>query len=138
MSGLQILNRDLEYGLSREDGVIMKLAEHFGEDIRKVGSQYSPFDAESDTARYEIKCRRLNSRAFSTTLIGVNKIRNTPKDKPFRLVFGFNDGIYYLEYNKERFDTYDIAPVEYVRCNGARYSTDHYYIPVADLIAVSG
>jgi len=137
MSGLQILNRDIEYGLSQEDGVIMKLTEHFGETIQKVSDKYSPFDAESDTARYEIKCRREDLNKYSTTIIGVNKIRRTPRNKPFRLVFGFNEGLYYTEYNKERFDTYEIRPVKAVRQYGQTNYRDHYHIPISDLVPIS-
>jgi hypothetical protein len=138
MSGIEILNADLNFGLAKEAEVVSALEGIFNETITRVADKYSPFDAESEMARYEIKCRRCQLTSYDETIIGVNKITRTPRNKPFRLVFGFTDGLYYTEYEKERFDTYDIRPVYYVKGYGIRRATPHYHIPIGDLIRISG
>jgi hypothetical protein len=138
MSGIQILNADLDFGLAKEEEVITVLEEIFNETILKAPYKYSPFDAQSAEARYEIKCRRCHFNRYDETIITVDKIQRTPKNKPLRLVFGFTDGLYYTEYEKERFDTYPIRPVSAVKWNGQREARDHYHIPIHDLRRVSG
>jgi len=138
MSGIQILNADLDFGLAKEEEVVAVLEPIFNETILRVPYKYSPFDAQSEEARYEIKCRRVKSSSYYDTIITVDKIRRTPKNKPLRLVFGFTDGLYYTEYEKERFDTYPIRPVSAVKGNGQREPRDHYHIPIHDLRKISG
>ena len=138
MLGIEILNADLNFGFAKEEEVIPMLEEIFNESIMRAPYRYSPFDAQSDEARYEIKCRRCNSTEYNETIITVDKIQRTPKNKPLRLVFGFTDGLYYIEYEKERFEEYPIRPISAVKWNGQKEARDHYHIPVGHLVRISG
>jgi hypothetical protein len=134
-NGLEILNADLAFGLPREDAVITRLSDYFNERINRAEYQFSPFDASSETTKYEIKSRRNKYEAYPTTIIPVDK---TERIKGDRLVFVFNftDGLYYIVYSKETFAKYSIQEVEAVRSRGVRTLKPHYFIPIGDLIQI--
>jgi hypothetical protein len=136
---LEILNADLAFGLPKEDPVIDKLRKHFEEEIAKSTYQYCPHDGFSKTTEYEIKSRRNRYNQYPTTIIPVSKIRNMKRD---RLVFVFNfiDGLYYIQYDKEKFANYEIKMIEAVRKrNGVVGKTlePHFHIPIKDLIYIN-
>lgn len=135
-NGLEILNADLAFGLPREDLVIRQLSEHFNEQIERATYQYSPYDASSKTTKYEIKSRRNRYLQYPTTIIPVDK---TERIKGDRLVFVFNftDGLYYIEYNKDKFAKYQVKEVEAVRKGGVRTLKPHYFIPIIDLTKIN-
>ncbi len=51
---------------------------------------------------YELKSRRINSNTYDTTYIGLNKKPNSENINKIHVifVFGFKDGLYYIDYNK--------------------------------------
>jgi hypothetical protein len=135
-NGLEILNADLAFGLPKEDPVIKSLSAYFNEEVKKVEYQYSPFDAQSETTKYEIKSRRNRYAQYPTTIIPVDK---TERIKGDRLVFVFNfiDGLYYIVYGKDTFAKYEIKEVEAVRKGGVRTLKPHYFIPIVDLTRIN-
>ena len=136
---LEILNADLAFGLPKEDPVIEKLRIHFEEEIAKSTYQYCPHDGFSKTTEYEIKSRRNRYAQYPTTIIPCSKIRSMKRDR-LVFVFNFTDGLYYIEYNKDKFAKYEIKMVEAVRKrNGVIGKTlePHFYIPILDLTKIN-
>ena len=128
------LNNDLKYGLGMEDRVISRLSDYFGETITKALDKYSPFDAYSENTKYEIKSRRCKHNTYPTTIIGIDKTRVVGR-KVF--IFNFTDGLYYIVYDKERFSTYEVKPVEAIRFGGNYTQKEHFFIPIGDLTRIN-
>ena len=133
MSGLLILQNDLAWGVPQEPTVISKLALHFDEPIKKELAQYSKWDASSPTTKYEIKSRRNKYRQYPTTIIPVDK---TEVSGRLVFVFNFTDGLYYIVYDKEKFDQYEIKDIPAFRAGGYRTLKPHYMIPIEDLTEI--
>jgi hypothetical protein len=125
---IRSLKNDIEMGLSKEPIVINLLQEYFKEEIKdtKELGVYCPYDAYSVNTKYEIKSRRCRFETYDTTIIGVHKTKTEG-----RLVFVFNfvNGLYYIEYNKELFSTFDIAPITVYRKGSRPTPTPHFKIP---------
>ena len=126
-NGLSVLNNDIAFGTGLECPVIEKLSVHFGETINKAEDKYSPFDAYSENTKYEIKSRRNRYDQYPTTIIACDKTRTKGR---LVFVFHFTDGLYYIEYNEEKFRKFEIKPVSAVRAGGVRTLKDHFFIPI--------
>lgn len=141
---LLILNRkklqdDLDYGLPKENPVIDTLKKWFEEEITKSTYQYCPHDGFSKTTEYEIKSRRNRYNQYPTTIIPCSKIRNMKRDR-LVFVFNFTDGLYYIQYDKEKFAKYEIKMVEAVRKRGGVIGKNlepHFFIPIGDLTHIN-
>ena len=132
-NGLKSLNADIAFGVSKEQTVIDKMNTYFGEEISKVEYQYSPYDAESETTKYEIKSRRVRYSQYPTTIIACNKTRTEGR---LVFVFPFLDKLCYIVYDKEKFSKYSVANVRAVRSGGIVTETPHVYIPIGDLTEI--
>jgi len=133
---MNIIHNDLNYGIPQEATVISKLAVHFMEDIQQESNPYSRYDAISPTTKYEIKCRRNTHDKFPTTLIGVNKTNVSGR---LVFVFNFTNGLYYIVYEKEKFDKYEIRDIEATRMvkgKAVKNLKPCYMIDIDDLIKI--
>ena len=133
------LQSDLSFGLTNESFVINQLNIHFEEEQIKSSKElgyghYCGYDAISDNTIYEIKSRRCKYQSYPTTLLPVHKIKEGNKRLVF--VFHFTDGLYYIIYSKELFDTFDTKIVKIVRAGMNDKPTLHYYIPIQHLIKI--
>ena len=130
---MEIIKADLVFGIPQEPNVIICLASHFQEDIKREANPYSKWDASSFTTKYEIKSRRTKYKQYCTTIIPVDKTEVLG-----RLVFCFNftDGLYYIVYDKEKFSQYEIQDIPAYRAGGKRTLKPHYMIPIEDLIEI--
>ena len=126
---MNYLEEDRRFGLSNEKPVIEKLKIFFEEDITPSVGRYCPFDAESLTCKYEIKTRRNNYNTYPTTIITVKKMNTTGK---LRFVFSFTDGLYYIEFNKEKFDKFH---TQEIARTGAK-PVSHILIPINFLLKI--
>lgn len=102
---------DLRFGTDAEKVVVEHLNRGFGKTFTHLG-QHSIFDFadEPKTIFVELKTRRVSSRQYPTTLVGLNKV-NYAKENPDRtyyFVFNFTDGIFYIQYNPEVFAKYEV------------------------------
>ena len=122
---------DYSFGTNQEDLVLPKIKEYFKRDIKKSEDKYAKSDYFDDDYYYEMKSRTNNYSKYPTTMITQDKIR---EDKPLILLFNFTDGIYYIQYNKEKFLTYDQQM--FSRANVSWNEKIHYYIPITDLIQI--
>ena len=123
---------DAKWGVEQQESIMPSIKKYFGDDVRATKDQYSKYDAESDKYLIEIKSRKNKYNAYPTTMITGNKITNT--DKIIILVFNFTDAIYYIDYDKERFDQY--KKKVYSRSKLKFDYKTHIYIPITDLILV--
>jgi hypothetical protein len=82
----------------------------------------------------ELKTRTNTKDKYPTTMIPLSKVKiaESNPDKTYYFAFKFVDGIYYIQYKKDVFDTYEVK--EGGRWDRGRPELNQYcYIPVADL-----
>lgn len=127
----EAFKRDYEYGRNAEDSILTTLRRYFADDtIVKAEDKYSRYDYTSTGGtKYELKCRRLKRNRFATTMLPLGKLlAENPTGNIF--LFKFDDGLFYIPYDKETFSTFTIAP--YCRQDRLGYDTeqDYIFIPV--------
>lgn len=105
------LIRDLAFGTASENENKPIIQSFLGYDIKMAGGT-----ATLDIVRLsdnisvgELKSRRIKYNQYPTVFIGLNKIKAFNKnDTESYCFFKFTDGLFYIKYNKEIFDTFDI------------------------------
>lgn len=118
--------RDQQFGLENELSVLEIIKQQFNDPtICKADSEYSIYDFESDSGlRFELKTRRCSVDTYPDTMIGMNKLIGTD----LILLFKFNDGLFYVKYEKEVFDTFRVSKAgRYDR--GKPEVKDYIFIP---------
>ena len=128
---------DLKFGYKSEDDLIQLLNESFNDNFRNTkdiyGNEYCNYDFEGlDGRRVELKSRRNKYDDYPTTIIPIHKCTSMNLI-PNLFVFNFTDGIYYIEWNKNKFETYDKKIIQYNRL-GRTDKNEYYLIPIDDLI----
>lgn len=123
---------DYTFGTEQENLVLPKLREFFGREIKKSQNQYDKSDFFDDEYYYEMKSRTNAYSKYPTTMITEDKIR---EDKKLILLFNFTDGLYYIEYDKEKFDGYERRM--FSRAGFKWNEKSHLYIDINDLRPVS-
>jgi len=101
---------DLLFGGASEKRNINILSTFFGTLLNKTPATHVfDFTDEAKTIFVELKTRRVNHDQYHTAIIGKNKVDfcNNPNTR-YYFVYQYNDGLYYIEYNKELFDTFDV------------------------------
>jgi len=86
-------------------GVIEKLT---GEKmVRQGGFNIMDFRNENHTIYAELKSRTIPSTKFDTAIVGKNKVEfcNDPT-KTYYFVFCYTDGLFYIKYDKDLFNTF--------------------------------
>lgn len=123
---------DLKYGLPREEKVYQKLSKRWGHIIKM--DRYNKYDFQVGTNRFiELKSRRTCKDAFPTTIIGMNK---TPLNgEKVYFMFNFVDGLYYIKYNKELFDSFETRKFRIIKRD---IFTNNYCIPIDKLKKFKG
>lgn len=124
---------DYKFGTESEDATITSLR-ILDSTLSKM-EKYSPFDYEGHTCYVELKTRRNKKDTYPTTMIPQSKIEYAKKDpsKTYHFAFKFEDGLYYIQYNQERFAQYEVK--QGGRFDRGRPELNQYcYIPVTDLI----
>jgi hypothetical protein len=101
----------------------------------KTNSRFD-FSNEEKTIYAELKTRFMNHDKYTTTLITASKVDLCDKDtsKVYYFVFAFDDGVYYLKYDKEVFSKFECK--EFCRIRRADYNDTpklHYFIPYTSL-----
>lgn len=132
-NAVRSLKNDITFGLLNQTIVIDSLKEYFNEDITEIIDDiYSQYDAISNTTLYEIKCRRCSYLQYNTTIVPIHKTKNIQQRLVF--IFRFTDGLYYVEYNNDLFDTFEQKYITVYRqgCNPKK--SKHYLIPI-DLLS---
>ena len=129
---------DYAFGIAKEDEVITMLNKAFNTEFCKE-SQYSSIDFKSDALDAELKSSNNAHDANKNTMVPKSKIdfiKHQLNVKPKRFIFAFNftDGLYYIEYNAELFDTFECK--NFVRNQRVDYMDKpqlYYFIPIDKL-----
>ena len=127
---MRSFKEDKDFGDKKEDEVIVKVRNHFTEEVGiEKTDNYCVYDYESRSGNtWEVKSRRVKKDKYDTTIIPVSKVRNTSKRQFF--VFNFLDTCSYIEYDKEVFKEFTIAPVRVYRAGINDKPRDHFFIPI--------
>lgn len=104
------LDVDIKFGLGNELQTIDLLKQYFKDsELKKTEQQYCPYDFYSTSKRIELKTRKNSSTKYKTTMIGHNKIKPAHMyDGEYYFVFKFTDGLFYIKYNKELFERFEM------------------------------
>jgi hypothetical protein len=122
-----------KYGKIQEKKVYPIIEEYFtGENIIQTKNQYDKYDFVGDSKVFELKSRKNKMKSYPTTMITCNKLKKIDKD--LILLFNFTDGLYFIKYEKELFDSFFSQP--FVRDEVNAYPLDHVYIPIEYLTLI--
>jgi hypothetical protein len=98
--------------------------------IEQSQTTYSPFDYYSPKCCVELKTRFCPSTQYSTTMIPLSKVKAcTNADIDYWFFFRFSDGISYIKYDKDLFDTFE-KKIGGRADRGCVESNDYVYIPM--------
>lgn len=130
---------DLSYGLTRENAVMLKLRTYLNDDTIKntkdiYNDEYCGWDYESlGGLKMEVKSRRCCLKTYPTTILPVHKAQ----EKGTMFCFNFTDGLYYIAYDPELFNTFGKRMMCIQRAGKYDPPTLHWEIPINLLTAVS-
>jgi hypothetical protein len=120
--------RDYQFGKEQEKKILPIIINYFKEDIKPNVERYSTCDFESDTTIYELKSRNVNYKTYPTSIIAKDKINENKKNI---FLFNFKDGLYYIEYNSELFNQFELKPFKRnERIDKIDIKKEHYFIPI--------
>jgi hypothetical protein len=129
---------DLQYGLARENAVMLKLRTHFNDETIKNtkdihNDEYCGWDYESlEGLKMEVKSRRCCLRQYPTTIIPIHKAQETGTI----FCFNFTDGLYYIVYDPAVFSAFGQRYVSVNREGRRDLPTLHWEIPIELLIRI--
>jgi hypothetical protein len=116
-------------GKKEEEVILPILKEYFKRDIQQHPERYSKYDYYDDKYQYEVKTRTNALKAYDTTMITEDKVRDCKC--PVMLLFNFTDCIASIEFNEEKFKPYERRP--FSRAKMKEDEKEHIYIPITDL-----
>jgi hypothetical protein len=132
-------SKDLKFGLSAEKDVMPIINRYFNDQAVPYDDVYSTQDLHSCMNVYELKSRNIRHNEYKTAIIGCNKAVLQPQDigKNLYFLFNYTDGLYYIKYDKEVFDTFN----KRMFCRNARNdcldkSSAVYDIPIDKLTKI--
>lgn len=135
----ELLEKDIKYGLSKENEIENILKSYFNMDLFEKLSTFHPMDfkgkslgCETLDYYFEIKSRRCNHDKYKSTMIGKNKIDFANKNTNgfFYFIFVFEDGIFYYKYNPlDKFETTIGGRFD----RGRNELKPYFYIPIENL-----
>jgi len=116
--------KQLEYGLSNENKVLLFIKNVFSKNIEKSKYKYSKYDYFDKQSKYifELKTRRITHNQYPTALLNVCKINY----KNLIIIYEYTDGLFYVVYDEELFNTFDS---NLQRINGYNQSQEVINIP---------
>lgn len=127
--------KDYVFGKNEEDDKFDLIKKVFGNDLKKTNN-FCKYDFFNDKYIIELKSRNNNYNKFATTLLPADKILKNIEQKQI-FIFNFTDGLYYIEYDENKFNNY---PNEKFVRNKRNDFNDlykpYYYIPINDLIKI--
>jgi hypothetical protein len=126
MSKSNVIKR-CEFGKKSEEETLPIIRRFFkDETIEPTKKHFDKWDYTSQSKNYELKTRTCKYSEYPTTMITQDKCKIDSI-----LLFKFTDGLYYIEYNKEQFDKYEIKLfTKYIK------PINYIYIDIHDLIKI--
>lgn len=109
----------------------LELLKQLVPNIVEIEDTFYPFDFrdEDNTIFIELKTRRNNKDKYPTTMVSHSKILKIEEGNTYYFAFKFTDGLYYIKYEKELFDTFEIK-IGGRNDRGIPEYEDYVYIPV--------
>jgi len=123
--------RDYDFGIKSQIDVFPKLSAFFGGNITPTTHKLDPWDYIGEDCVYELKSRCVSYSKYPTTIMGFDKIKNI--DKKMVFLFNFTDGLYYIRYEKELFDTFEVEVFRRYRVGVNDKEKAYIYIPIEHL-----
>jgi hypothetical protein len=106
---------DLQFGKEQEERLLTTIQRHFNDEtIKPTEDQFSYYDFQGKEYLFELKSRRNKLTAYPDTIISKNKIDKydeSKEDRNFVFLFNFTDGLYYVKYNKDLFNSLKISSI---------------------------
>lgn len=104
----------------------------------KYKDPYCPFDYEGETTntRIELKSRRNKYNQYPTTIMPISKVLNSYKGRHI-FCFSFTDGLYYIDYDKDKFSKYELRMITTQRIGIVDKPKAHFCIDIEDLIKIN-
>ena len=126
----EAFNKDYEFGRKAEESILDTIRTYFNDTtITQSTDKFDRYDYIGAGAKYELKTRRLTRNRFATTMLPLGKLlTENPAGNVF--LFKFNDGLFYIKYDKEQFSTFVVAPYCREDRMGFDKEQDYIYIPV--------
>lgn len=135
MNEPESVTRERQNGLNAQSEILPIIRNFFNRDIKEVKERFSKYDFEDNEYIYELKSRTNTYSKYPTTLEPADKICENWKKQIF--LFKFTDGLYYINYSKELFDTFE-------KRNYRRYRQDwndklkpYFFIPIDKLSLIA-
>ena len=131
---MRTFSEDYRRGLASEITVHMSLEEGLDCKLEKTVDPKHRMDFEGDDCWVELKTRfGVSSQTYQTMLLPVSKILFAKEaSKPVYFFFALSDGIFYIQFNAERFKGYRLENVVR-RDRGETLAVRHCHIPCSDL-----
>jgi len=128
---------DYAAGLNVENALKSILEFKFVDKLVKTG-RYDKLDYEGERCFVEIKSRTNRYAQYPTSLIQKTKCDYARlQTKPVYFVFAFTDGVYYIQYTPEVFDTFETAVFQRPgRVDKTDLRQDYIYIPITSLTRI--
>lgn len=126
--------QEYKKAIESEKEVLPIIRDYFKRDIKATKERYSKFDYHDLEYKYELKTRTNKYNSFQTTIIETNKIIENLK---IIFLFRFTDGLYFIEYKKELFNTFEKQL--YIRNNPTIQTPikkEHVFIPINKLTKI--
>jgi hypothetical protein len=142
----EMYERRLKIGMQNEAKYLPFIAKHYAKEFIKIGGGNSAMDFYSTDGDIviELKTRTCIKSNYDTTLVGENKIKASIKkikknsNIKILFLFGFSDGLYSWQMNKENFEKIGgIKSIKTGSCSDEYIKKKHCHIPTKDLILVS-
>jgi hypothetical protein len=126
--------QDIQMGKENE-AIVKPIVESFFScgDLEQT-SWFNEIDWENADYFFELKSRRINHNQYATSIVGANKIEAIKrKNKPNNFIlFKYTDGLFYLPYNVDNWNTFSIKEQKVFR-DGKWESSRVYHIPYTHL-----
>jgi hypothetical protein len=123
--------RERQNGLNAQKQILPIIKEFFNRDIKEIEARFSKYDFQDEEYIYELKSRTNAYSAYPTTLEPADKIIENWKKQIF--LFKFTDGLYYINYSKELFDTFEKKEYRRYRQDWNDKEKLYYFIPIDKL-----
>jgi len=127
--------REYKKAIESEKEVLPIIIDYFKRDIKATIERYSKFDYYDLEYKYELKTRTNKYRQYPTTLITTDKIIENNK---IIFLFRFTDGLYFIEYEKELFNTFkkELFIRNFPTCENNQMRKEHVFIPIDKLTRI--
>lgn len=122
--------QDLKFGLEKENENYEIIKNFFNCGELNKTSKYGIIDFYNDTHYIELKSRRINYTDYNTSIIGKNKIDYFKKlKKECYIIINYLDGLYYIKYDDNVFNNFDIKNEVIIRDN-KKENKINFHIPI--------